>query len=101
MSRFYPGNVIMTKDGSIEVVYDVRPDGYTSTIFIGHSNSQAGHREKTYQEEISCDCGGSDCEYCNGTKKNIVTYYGMEDAKLIARTIKEWITKSLTKNFGF
>jgi hypothetical protein len=101
MPRFYPGNVIKTKEGSIEVVYDVKSDGYTSTIFVNSYNSSAGHRDKTYSEEEYCDCGMMGCEHCEKNKPYTVTYYGMEDAELVANTIKDWILKSLTKNFGF
>jgi len=101
MKRFYAGNVIKTKNGSIEIVYDVQSDGYTRTISIDAQNSTCGHQDKTYQKEEYCDCGMSDCEDCNEHKKYISVFYGMEDAELVAYTVKEWITKSLLKNFQF
>jgi len=99
MRKFCPGNVIKTKGGSIEIVYKVNDDGYTSTIFIDSFNSSAGHRYKTYTEEQYCDCG--DCDDCLSNKKYTITYWGMEDATLLADTVKEWILKSLVKNFDF
>ena len=97
--RFRIGNVIKTKNGSIEIVVSVNSDGYTNTIFINSENSSAGHRYKTYSEEEWCDCG--DCDNCRSNKPYISTIYGMEDAVLIANTVRDWITKSLTINFGF
>jgi hypothetical protein len=99
MKKFRIGNVIKTKEGSIQIVYGVNSDGYTSTIFIDYENSTALHRYKTYTQNEYCDCGN--CENCETNKPYKNTYYGMEDAELVANTVKEWIIKSLSKNFNF
>jgi uncharacterized protein YodC (DUF2158 family) len=99
IDKFRTGNVIRTKGGSIEIVTSVKSDGYTTTIFYDHENSEAGHRYETYTEEEYCDCNMLDCEFCNEDKPYIRTIYGMEDAELVANTVKDWITKSLFKNF--
>ena len=101
MNRFYPGNVIRTKNNMLEIVYSVDSTGYTSTVFVDIENGSAGHRDKTYTKKEYCDCGMLDCEYCREGKPFIRIIYGMEDAVLVAHTVKEWITKSLAKGFDF
>ncbi len=101
MNRFQIGNVIKTKYGSIEVIYNIKSDGYTSTIPINASNALIGHRDKTYTDEVWCDCGQIDCEYCREGKPQERIVYGMEEAEFIAYNIQEWITKTLTKGFEF
>jgi len=101
MRKFHPGNVIKTKEGSIEIVYKVNDDGYTSTIFFDMENASAGHRYKSYEEELWCDCGELDCENCRTNSPYMVTRHGIEDAELLAPTVKKWIIQSLLKGFDF
>lgn len=96
-TKFATGNVIKTAYGSIEIVTDVRDDGYTTTIPIDYTNSSAGHQAKSYEVDEWCYCG--DCEYCNEDKPSKRIVFGMDKATLVARTIKEWIIKSSTHKF--
>jgi hypothetical protein len=100
MAKFRSGNVIRTKNGSIEIVCDTT-DTLTNTVFLNYENASATHREKTYTQKEYCSCGERDCDDCRHNTPRTVVYYGMEDATLVAHTVKEWILKSLTKNFDF
>jgi len=101
MIKFRTGNVIKTARGNIKVVISVKDDGYTETIYVNAENTRAGHKYKTYTEDAGCICGFMSCPVCMGKEKNIITHYGMEDATLVARTIKDWITKTLLGKFEF
>lgn len=98
-SRFVTGNVIKTAYGSIEIVTDVRDDGYTTTIPIDYTNSSAGYQAKSYEVEEWCDWYCTGCEYCDEGKPYKRTVFGMDKATLVASTIKEWIIKSSTHKF--
>jgi hypothetical protein len=99
MNRFSIGNVVKTKYGSIGIVTKIANDGYVSMVSYDHTNVSSGYRDKTYTEEVWCDCG--DCENCRQNKPYIRTVYGMEDSVLIANTVKDWIINSVTSNFKF
>ena len=101
MNRFRSGNVIRTKDGSLEIVVSVKADGYTNVIYVNYSHMSGGHRDKTYQQEDTCTCGMLGCEICDLGEKVFTTVYGMEDAVLVAPTVKDWITRTLLKGFEF
>lgn len=99
MSKFVSGNVIKTAYGSIEIVTNVRANGYVDTIFVKHSNSGAVHSPIDLVELEDCACEEDDCYYCEtGTKKERIRY-GMESAELLAKTVSEWITKVLLGGF--
>jgi hypothetical protein len=97
--RFVTGNVIRTAYNSIEIVVSVGKDGYTNTIPIDCENCNIGHRYKTYDEEYFCECGS--CDSCDNNEPITKTIYGMDKAVLLSPTIKDWIMKNLTNNFGF
>jgi len=101
IGKFRTGNVIRTKYGTLEIVVDVKSDGYTETIHVCSSNTSAGHKHKTYVEDVGCICGYISCPICGGHEKNLVTIYGMEDAVLVAPTVKDWITNILLEKFNF
>jgi hypothetical protein len=101
MDRFRSGNVIRTKEGSLEIVVDVRTDGYTNVIYVNYAHASGGHRDKTYQREEHCSCGMLGCNICDLGERVFTTVYGMEDAVLVAPTVKDWITKTLLKGFDF
>jgi hypothetical protein len=42
-----------------------------------------------------------DCEDCDGKGKFIETREGMDKAKLVASTVKDWIVDTLTSKFNF
>lgn len=90
---FKVGNVILTKEGSIEIVIQVRPTTeLVTTIPYDYENCEITHRYKTYTEEYHCDCG--ECEDCLNYRSAIRTVYGMEDARLLAHSVKDWIVSS-------
>lgn len=91
--KFMKGNVIRTPSGSIEIVIDVKDDGYTNTIPITSTNCEIGRRAKTYVEK--------EYSYDEDNEPYKRTVYGMDKCELVAYTIKEWIIQSYTKNFGF
>ena len=101
MKRFTVGNVIKTKEGIIGIVYKTRDDGYIDMISFDSNNCFIGIQDKTYDEDVYCDCGDIDCQYCDTGKSYKITRYGADSAELIATTVKDWIIKSATKNFGF
>ncbi len=101
-TRFRKGNVIRNYGGDIEIVIKVNSDGYTNTILIDSQNCEIGRRDETYEEnDNERDCDTIDCEYCENNKPHKKKVYGMDSCKLLAYTVKEWIIKSMTKDFGF
>lgn len=108
MKKFKTGNVIKTKYGHIEIVSDVT-EVCTYTISFDSENVKSGHKNKTFSEKVMCwtcdinDGGEPDetCKDCKGTGSHMEIRYGMDEAKLLASNVKEYILKRLTKNFEF
>lgn len=100
-TRFRKGNVIKNYNGDIEIVISVHSDGYTNTIPIDSQNCEIGRRDETYETDDERDCDTIDCEYCENNKTHKRKVYGMDSCVLLAYTVKDWIIKSMTKDFGF
>ena len=119
MGQFRTGNVVRLESGTLVIIcgyrhissrqwpndpnlnYDV-----CDYIFVEHSNSSGSSRVDKITKEEDCSCElvngyiEDDCEDCGGSGKCIVTYYGMENAILVAPTIQEWITNVMLRGFN-
>lgn len=87
MKEFKVGNVIKMPNGQVEIIYDVNIDGYVHSIAFDSVNFTYTHPYKT--ETVPTIDGFAHF------------YQGVEDAVLLAPTVKDWIVQSLTKGFGF
>lgn len=87
MKNFKIGNVIRMPNGKIEIIYDIDVNGYVHSIAFDSMNFTYTHPYKT--ESVA-------------TTDGFVQFYqGVEDAALLAPTVKDWIVQSLTSGFGF
>lgn len=107
MEKFKSGNVIKTPSGGIEIVTRV-DSKLVHTIPLDFEAATVSHSAEDYVENCQCFCdegnGGQydpDCEDCKGTGSYKRERFGYNRSKLLARTVKEYILKSLTKNFGW
>lgn len=114
---FRSGNVVLDPYGSIVIITDERvsenhengkiKDRYYSCIFFDYANSRGGFWESDFKRNRPCFCcegtenGDYDeeCEDCKGTGSYKVNIKGASHAKLLGETVKDYITKRLTKNF--
>lgn len=102
-NKLTQGNVILTKAGNLEIVYNAI-DERTDTISLEYSNMSFHHRVEDYEINEKCDCGYRDdsseimiydeeCKKCQGQGHYKITIYGSNSAKVIANTVKEFIIK--------
>lgn len=116
MEHIIKGNVFKTKYESIIIITEVLDSErfleknrgkYYVWISFNYTNSGGGTYYKTIEEERICYdswgdiCTDSDCPICNGSGKYIGTDWGLEDAEFLGETVKDYVLKSLTKNFNF
>lgn len=108
MSNFKIGNIVKKENGSIIIITKVKSET-TDWIAFDSNNVSGTTNNKTYTKEDLCwtcdvnDGGKSDscCETCNGTGTYLKTFNGLDKAVLIGNNVKEYILKSVLKNFDF
>jgi len=107
MPRFTTGNVVKLDTGSIVIVTSSDKES-TKWIDFSHSNCSGLTKEKTHQLKRQCFCFednngdiDSECTNCKGTGEFEIEVSGMDKAERLGENVKEYIIKSLTKNFGF
>lgn len=102
------GNVILSPYGNMEIVVDIRMGAknreVVHTISFDYENSSGIHELNDYKRTEACDCFYSgepqyDCEICNGTGEVTKEIKGWSRSKILASNVKEYIKKSLLKNF--
>jgi hypothetical protein len=109
---FSTGNVVKTKEGYMLIVTKVttnyKKEDYIEWVSFGSSNVSGGTKVKSGLESRTCFCienndgeYDSECEDCKGTGSYKIMVAGMEEATIVGRNVKEYIIKSLTKNFDF
>ena len=97
---FKIGNVIRLKDGYLAIVTNVN-DKTTEFVSFSSSNSSGVINNKTYETVENCFyCEEDyDCEVCNNTGKVTQIFYGVDEAKLEANCVKDFIVSRMLKNF--
>lgn len=104
------GNVIQLPEGSVVIVS--KNDDVNKKICwidLDHSNSQGTIPYNSLPERVECECTYNphnlpirDCEDCDGYGWYIEKYPSMEDGKLLAENVKDYLKDwmGLTKLFG-
>jgi len=114
MEKFNTGNVVKLASGSLVIITGYRNITRTNLsykvcdyVFVNFSNMSGCSRIDTITSKESCSCSMvngtpiDDCEDCDGKGKFIETREGMDKAKLVASTVKDWIVDTLTSKFNF
>lgn len=119
MEQFRKGNVVRLEGGTLVVICGYRHISsrqwgndpnlnyeVCDYIFVNSCASSGSSRVDKITKEESCNCDlvndyiKKDCEDCMGSGECIVTYYGMENATLVAPTIKQWISNAMLRGFN-
>lgn len=103
MKEWRTGNVVRLKTKNLVIITDVR-ENTTSWVSFDSENCSGVSQNKTETKPRPCGCnygvpGNFDCEQCRGTGTYQETVYGMNDAKVLADCVKDYIQKRLLKNF--
>lgn len=104
--QFSTGNVVKTGYGNIVIITGFR-DNYYHWVSFDTSNSSGYTCADTYSEKLICYnnsggiCNDEKCVDCKGTGSYMVERKGMNQSKLLGSSVKDYIMKSLTSNFGF
>lgn len=101
------GNIIKLKTGSIVIVSKTTSD-LTYWVSFDSENCSGVTKNKSCIENSMCwtcdiNAGGSpgyDCKDCKGTGYYDENVPGIDKSILLATNVKEYIIKSLTKNFN-
>lgn len=111
--KYSTGNVVKTKYGNIIIITKVGTgrvnpdDDYYNWISFDSSNCSGGTYYTTTGKTVCCDdvcgnrCEDEDCSYCGGTGTYAKTEYGLDQATLLGDNVKDYIIKSISKNFNF
>ncbi len=106
MSKFITGNVVKLKNGSIVIVAGINTDFNNKEVVrwisFDYANVSGSTNTKSYNKIRECFCGNDeDCENCKGSGKYTEVIEGFDDAVFLGSNVKDYIIKSLTKNFNF
>ena len=124
MEKFSSGNIVRLPDGptgSLVIITGYRniesktfPNNpkmnykVCDYIYTNFAAMIGCTRVDTFTETVHCDCRfgygnkpDPDCEDCKGTGKYESTTFGMDEAVLVAPTVKDWIESTLLKGFKF
>jgi hypothetical protein len=112
MSKFITGNVVKLKNGSIVIVTEnsktFKGEDCVNWVSFDSSNCSGITNVEPFMRGEACFCCegnegecDTECEDCKGTGSYIKKHDGMEGAIILGSNVKEYIIKSLTKNFNF
>lgn len=112
MSKFHIGNIVKLNSGSIVIISNKRKnhknEDCVEWVSFDSDNCSGTTNIKPFFRSQACFCiehnegeYDKECEDCKGTGSYQVKNDGMEGAIVLGSNVKEYIVKSLTKNFNF
>ena len=112
MSKFNIGNVVEIRRGYIVIITKnsetYKKEACVEWVSFDSANCSGITNIEPFDRGETCFCCednegkyDKECKDCKGTGSYMVRHDGMEGAVILGSNVKEYIIKSLTKNFNF